>query len=103
MGSASNIPNDSWHLFLKTAFSSVSATRWWSREMFYEYDFGHLHSTDKRDVTIMDWVKKMCEQNKIPDGVMIDVLAEYQIPSIECLCSNLKDDKILENIIIGFW
>ena len=39
--------------------------------MFNEYVFGHLHATDERDVTIIDWVKLMCEQTKIPDGVRI--------------------------------
>ena len=26
--------------------------------MFHEYVFGHLHATDERDVTIIDWVKQ---------------------------------------------
>ena len=71
MGCASNIPNDSWHLFFKTAFPSAFATRSWSREMFHEYVFGHLHATDERDVTIIDVVKQMSEQINIPDGVRI--------------------------------
>ena len=71
MGSSSNIPNDRWNLFFKTAFPSASATRWWSREMFHEYVFGHLHAPDERDVTIIDAVKQMREQINIPDGVRI--------------------------------
>ena len=74
MGSASNIPNDMWRQYFESSFPSVSATRWWSREMFHEYVFEFFYATDKRKSTIMDWVKLMCEQNKIPDGVRIKCL-----------------------------
>ena len=47
--SASNIPNESWHPYLKTAFPSVSATLWWSREMFHKYVFGYLNAADERE------------------------------------------------------
>ena len=41
------------------------------REMFHEFLICYLHATDDTEVTIVDWVRQMCEYNKIPDGVII--------------------------------
>ena len=59
---------------VKTGFPSVSATQWWSREMFHQYIFSYLHATDEREVTIMEWVRQMFELNKIPEGVRVKSL-----------------------------
>ena len=44
--------------------------------MFHKYVFDYLYPTDEREFTISEWVKEICEESKISDGVRINYLHE---------------------------
>lgn len=68
MGSASNSPNESWHLYFLLYPLLVGGAEKRSMSTCLVI---HVCVCNGHELTIMDWVKQICEQNKTADGVRI--------------------------------